>query len=127
MTRRDAYTQRIERFLELLAKSANVSRSARDAGISRQYVYDKLRNDPAFAERVAQAEEEAIEELEAVARERAIAGSDLLIMFLLKAAKPEKYRDKPALINNNAPQNYVIELGYQQNEHMETIEAPRLS
>ena len=32
--------------------------------------------------------------LEAVARKRAIVGSDTLLIFLLKAVRPEKFRDR---------------------------------
>ena len=37
--------------------------------------------------------EEAADVLEAVARQRAIHGSDLLLIFLLKAVRPQKFRE----------------------------------
>jgi hypothetical protein len=42
--------------------------------------------------------------------ERAKNGSDVLVMFLLKSLKPEKYRDNPKIIQNNMPTNFIIDL-----------------
>jgi len=38
--------------------------------------------------------EDAVDVLEAVARRRAVQGSDTLLIFLLKAARPAKYRER---------------------------------
>jgi hypothetical protein len=40
------------------------------------------------------ATEDAVDVLEAVARQRAILGSDTLLIFLLKGHRPEKYRER---------------------------------
>ena len=77
-----------------LAKTGNISASARAAEIERTTHYRWLRSDPEYARAAEQAMEEAVDVLEAVARKRAIIGSDTLLIFLLKAARPEKYRDR---------------------------------
>jgi hypothetical protein len=100
----------LERFLELLSESGNITLSAQGSGISRAWVYALMEKDASFRERVEQAREESVERLEAIARARAEAGSDLLLMFLLKANKPEKYRDHYKATISSAPADYVIDL-----------------
>jgi hypothetical protein len=102
--------RQLEKFIELLAESGNITLSAKGAGISRAFVYIMLERDEAFRTRVDEAKAESIERLEAIARARAEAGSDLLLMFLLKALKPEMYRDKPSLVANQFT-NYTIDIG----------------
>ena len=53
-----------------------------------------LHKDSEYATKVDQAMEEAVDVLEAVARKRAIVGSDVLLIFLLKGHRPEKYRER---------------------------------
>ena len=101
---------KLDRFVEYLATNGNISQSARLAGVSRRYVYDMLQKDEQFRGRVDEALDESVERLEQIARDRAEAGSDLMLIFLLKALRPHKYREKPAIINN-APTSYVIDLG----------------
>jgi hypothetical protein len=80
--------------LSALAKTGNISASARAADIGRTTHYDWLQSDPAYAAAVETALEEAIEVLEAVARQRAVHGSDTLLIFLLKSLRPERYRER---------------------------------
>lgn len=63
------------------------------ANIARITFYEWLDKDPDFALAVEQAKLEAIELAEQVCLERAKAKSDLLLMFWLKAHKPEMYKD----------------------------------
>ena len=81
-------------------------------GIGRRTHYNWLSSDSAYADRFEEAKEEAVEMLETEARRRAMSGverilyykgqeigrerhySDRLLMFLLKAARPEKYRER---------------------------------
>lgn len=97
-------------FLSAFAECGNVTEAAKLAGVDRTRHYDWLK-DPAYAERFADAEAQAIDGLEKEARRRAIEGtdkpvfyrggecgvireySDTLLIFLLKGARPEKYRD----------------------------------
>jgi hypothetical protein len=66
------------------------------AGICRQTWYNWLEDDPDFAKKARDAEEDAIDALEAEAFRRGRDKSDLLLMFTLKAKRPE-YRDKQQL------------------------------
>ena len=80
--------------LAAIAKTGNISASARAAEIDRSTHYEWLHADPDYAAAVDQALEDAIDVLEAVARKRAIVGSDVLLIFLLKGARPERYRER---------------------------------
>jgi len=80
-------------FIELLATSCNVSLSARGANISRDHVYKRRKKSAKFRKRWNAAKAEAIELLEAEAWARTRKTSDTLMIFLLKAHKPRKYRE----------------------------------
>lgn len=102
-------------FLASFSKTGNVSESCHAVGIGRRTVYDWQEQDDSFAAGFRQAEIEATEYLESVARKRATEGvekvtpiyhngklidtiietkhSDTLLIFLLKARAPEKYRE----------------------------------
>jgi hypothetical protein len=82
------------RFLELLATSCNVTLSARGAGVERMTAYRHYELFPDFARAWDDAKDAAVEVLEAEAWQRARKQSDTLMIFLLKAHKPEKYREQ---------------------------------
>jgi hypothetical protein len=84
-------------FFEALRVSGNVRAACRAAGIGRTIVYRYRERNLAFARRWEEALEEATDVLDAVARQRAVAGSDALLMFLLKAHRPEVYGDRMRL------------------------------
>lgn len=100
----------IETFFNLLEQTGNITTSCIGAGISRNTIYLYMGSDEVFKQRVDSAKETAIEYLEGYALERAKNGSDVLVMFLLKSLKPEKYRDNPKIIQNNMPTNFIIDL-----------------
>lgn len=83
-------------FLSALQMTANVRFSCEAAGIDRSTAYARRHEDPAFALDWADALEDAADRLEGIALERATSRehpSDLLLIFLLKAARPEKFRE----------------------------------
>ena len=100
------------RFFEHLAESCNVTLSAQAIGMSRGHMHNLRRNDKAFAKDWDNAIEIATDALEHAARKRAMDGyqrpiyqrgelvgyepcySDQLMITLLKAHRPEKFRDK---------------------------------
>lgn len=83
----------VPKFLKSLASSGNVSTAAKAAGITRQAAYKQYATDADFAAAWEEAIDEAADMLEAVAYERAKeGGSDRLLIFLLQAARPHKYR-----------------------------------
>lgn len=106
-------------FLDTLSATGNVSAAARAAQVARSTCYRTRRLDADFAEQWTDAEEAAVDLLEAEARRRALDGverplvgggklirdddgkvvmvreyNDRLLEFLLKAHRPDKYRDK---------------------------------
>ena len=110
---------------ETLAECANVAEASRVAGISRRTAYAWRNKDSpegeAFRERWDEALETAIELLELELRKRALKGrkepvffkgekvstirkySDVLGMFLLKAHRPDVYRDNYRRLEHTGP------------------------
>jgi len=103
------------RFLERLARTGSIPLAIDEAGVSRHRLYALRREDAEFAELWDEAVEAGIEALEGEAMRRAIEGveepvhyhgkridvitrySDRLLMFLLRAHRPEKYREHVAV------------------------------
>lgn len=108
-------------FLTALSQTGNVTSSCEKAGITRTHAYDVRQVDPEFAAAWQNALEIATDALEQEARRRAHEGlkryrftksgqpildpetgqpyfeheySDTLLIFLLKAHRPEKYRER---------------------------------
>lgn len=81
-------------FLEAFAELGIVGHASRAAGIDRNTVYYWLEHDEQFAIAYRHAELAATEALEREAARRAVAGSDVLLIFLLKARKPAMYRER---------------------------------
>ena len=110
--------KRQREFLDAFAACGNITRACLDTGISRRTVYNwKLTDmdgkpiDPEFMQAYDDAVAQAVELLEDEARRRAVEGdptpmtiaqerevvmrkSDTLLIFLLKAHAPEKYRER---------------------------------
>jgi hypothetical protein len=108
-----------EAFLTHFAASADLRASMKEAGIGRVALRHWQEHDEEFSLRFHQAEAEAVENLEAEARIRAVAGSkmirrvyrhgmlyeeihefrpsDAMLVKLLQAAKPEKYGERLTL------------------------------
>jgi hypothetical protein len=98
-------------FLRALAQTCNVAAACRAAAVGRATVYRHRERDPKFADAYDDAFEQATDLLELECRRRAIEGvdrpvfykgrqvgtvkvySDRLLIFLLEAARPEKYRN----------------------------------
>ena len=77
----------------LLVTGGNITKAAGIAGCTRQNVLRWRDTDPAFAEEFEETLEYTTENLEEAAYLRALKSSDVLIQFLLKARRPEKYRE----------------------------------
>jgi hypothetical protein len=96
MSHRTAHTseQAKDRFIEEVSSGASIKEACAAAGFGRSTAYDLRQRDERFALRWHDALEEGTEALEEEARRRAMEGSDHLMMFLLKARRPEIYRDR---------------------------------
>jgi hypothetical protein len=123
-----------EREVALLAavgETANATKACKAVGISRQMLYTRLKEDLAFAKAYGLALDMGISGLEDVANTRAVDGirepvivqgrvvgtiakySDQLLMFLLRAHRPEKYRDNfhhtgVVRINDDPPETLEV-------------------
>jgi hypothetical protein len=82
------------RFVEIFAATGNVRLAATAAGVSRDAPYKRAQADPEFAASWLRSREDAVDSLEAECRRRALNGSDALLTFLLRAERPDKYRER---------------------------------
>lgn len=83
-------------FLKAFAKIGSITAAATAVGVTRWAVHKAMARSDDFRRQVDAAAEECTDRLEAIAVQRATRDenpSDLLLIFLLKARKPEKYRD----------------------------------
>lgn len=99
-------------FFQALSSGLPVGKAAQTVGYARSSVYEWRREDEQFSKAWAEAEETAVERMEAEADRRAIEGtrrpvfyqgaqcgeiaefSDTLLMFRLKAKRPDLYRER---------------------------------
>ncbi len=105
-------TQRKKEFLTAYRELFTIYHACKKVGVSRSCYYKWMREDPEFAKAATLAEEDNVNILEGEARRRAFEGwdepvffkgeeqgtvrkySDTLLIFLLKGAAPEKYRER---------------------------------
>ena len=98
-------------FLAAFAETGLVIEAAKEVGVGRSTVYDERQRNETFALAWAEIEEWTTEEMEQEARRRAVIGveepiyykgelqghvrkySDPLLIFMLKARRPEVYRE----------------------------------
>ena len=83
------------KFLAAIAHHANIASAAEEAGIARSTHYLWLK-DPEYRRRFLEARETAYDKLEREAWNRAVSGSDRLLMFLLTAYRAKFRPDAPA-------------------------------
>lgn len=116
------------KFLKAFAETGLVTEAAAKAKVGRRTVYDERERNPDFAAKWAELEEWSTEEMEQEARRRAVLGvekpihykgelvthvreySDTLLMFLLKARKPEMYRETLNLKHGGKVRHEVVEV-----------------
>ncbi len=122
-------------FIEALRATGNVTRAAQYAGRSRNQAYYVRRQSADFAAQWDEALEEGTDLLDAEARRRAVTGidkpvyykgkvvgsitkySDKLLMFLLKAHRPQKFRDGGKVEHPGA-----IDIGVDRDREKRTME-----
>lgn len=114
MTRTERTHKKREKFLDALAETASVVKACEIAKVGRRTVYDWRKNDEAFADAWDDALDVGTDALEDEATRRAFEGwdepvhyqgvatstirkySDTLLMFMLKARRPERFKDRAA-------------------------------
>lgn len=133
--------QKRKRFLDEYVKCGNISGASEAAGIDRVYHY-RWMNDPEYQQQFEQAFRCACDELEREAHRRAVTGvpvpqfyqgkqcatikeySDTLLIFLMKGAMPEKYRDNYKAeidLKANVQASYSIDLTTATDEQLDRI------
>lgn len=80
-------------FLSALAAGQSVTAAAEQIGLTRQAMYKAKAANQGFARLWEEAIEAGTDILEDEAVRRAKDGSDVLLIFLLKARRPDKYRE----------------------------------
>ncbi|HEV7216792.1 MAG TPA: hypothetical protein VGP33_16925 [Chloroflexota bacterium] len=130
MTTRAQTAQHKKAFLEAFAEYGNVSRAALVANVERRTIYKWLEHDDTFILEYRQAEMQAEDVLEHAGWKRAVEGveqthgifhqgqqvatetkveySDTLLMFLLKARNPKKYRDRVSIDYGDVPTDKLL-------------------
>ncbi len=81
-------------FLKALESGESVTKACNAAGIGRRTVYDWRGDDEKFAAEWDDAVETGTDVLEDEAVKRAKDGSDTLLIFMLKARRPDKFKDR---------------------------------
>jgi hypothetical protein len=127
-------------FLTMLEETGSVTAAAKAANISRVTVYAHKRDDPDFAREWDEALDRAADTLEDEARRRATEGieeaiyhkgekvgtvrkySDVLLMFLLKGIRPQKWRESRATLAP-AELNKLIEAEFEKRAKEKDTEA----
>lgn len=94
MTNRTKRTpKRANALLDALRSGCAIGTACARAGIGRTTLHLWRKADSAFDAAVEDAIDYGTDVLEDVARDRAVRQSDTLLIFLLKARRPEKYRE----------------------------------
>lgn len=108
-----------DRFIKALADSANITEACEFAGLTRSHAYTMREQDPEFAAEWESAIETAVDKMEKECARRAFNGvmepvfyqgqecgviprySDTLAIFLLKAHRPERFRERYDIKSDN--------------------------
>jgi len=102
------FTARQRKALAALSSGLSVTAAAEASAINRWTIYRWRKESEEFAEAMSRAQEEGVDRLEDHARQRAMdldRPSDALTMFLLKAHRPVKFRERVDLSHSGGIEN----------------------
>jgi hypothetical protein len=135
MANRAKFTDRVRgKFLDALRETCNVTKSARACGISRRCAYDHKQADPDFSREWDDAVEEAADKLEEEAWRRGVVGidkpvtyqgvitdtykeySDRMLELLLKAHRPERFKDRREVSTPDGQPLFKVYVGVDDDE-----------
>lgn len=105
----DIRTQQKAKFLHKLGKLGTVLSAAKAAGIGRSTAYEWRDEDEQFRKDWAASVEDNTELLEQTLFQRAIDGDTTAAIFMLKAMKPQKYRERYEFIQSTTDLDETIE------------------
>ena len=80
--------------LEVLAVGGTVAEAAKHAGVGRSSIFAWKAADPSFAAEFEEAYDAGSDRYEMEARRRALGGSDVLLMFLMRQRSPARFNKK---------------------------------
>ena len=100
--------KKAEAITAALADGLSINAACRAAGVGRTTYYMWRNDDPEFASAADDAIEAGTDTLEDIARERAKDSSDTLLIFLLKARRPGKYRERYIVEGGDKPIEVVV-------------------
>lgn len=86
-------TLKKDQFLTLYSRGGSVRAVAKAVGVSTVTVFNHARNDPEFRDKYHQAMESNTDALEDVLHEMALQGNVAAVFGILKARRPERWRD----------------------------------
>lgn len=105
---------RVREVIATVEVTGNIKKACAQLGMDRRMLHHFLKVRPDLADELRHAHEigkaHLQEELEALVLERAKAGSDILLMFMLKKLDPS-YRESYSVTTSSAPTTYAIDLG----------------
>jgi hypothetical protein len=87
-------------FIAALRNSANIRYACEEAGVTRQSAYEYREKHAKFRAQWDEALDDACDILEGMAWKRS-EGSDQLLMFLLKAHRPDKFRERHEIMGRD--------------------------
>ena len=99
-----------DKFLDAFAEEGNLQAAADIANITRQTVYNRLNDDPAFCEKHDEAYARFCASIEREIKRRGFAGSDMLLMAMANRHMPNEYRQNQK-IEQTITHDYVVEIG----------------
>lgn len=104
------------RFLKSYAKHGIFSRAADRSGVNLHTIRSWQKKYPKFAGRIEEMQDRFVDGLEMIAIERAKEKSDSLMALMLKANRPEKYKENVKLDADVKNQHAPIQLVFSQEE-----------
>lgn len=105
---------RVREVIAAVEVTGNIKKACAQLGMDRRMLHYFIKLRPDLEAELRHASEvgkaHLQEELEALVLERARAGSDILLMFMLKKLDPS-YRESYSVTTSSAPTTYTIDLG----------------
>jgi hypothetical protein len=100
--------ERVDEFIRLLAQGCRVRDAAASVAIHYSTLYRRRDVDPEFAKRWEDATRVKVDHLIKEAERRAMGGSDKLLVFLLQAYQPERFKQRTAIEHEGALSLQVV-------------------
>ena len=100
-----------DKFCEAFAQEGNLQTAADVANVSRQTVYNRLNDDPAFRKKHDEAQARFCARHERILIKHSEDGNLIATLAVLRANMPDKYRENNHKIDTTITHDYVIKIG----------------